>query len=180
MKTLYFDMDGVVARYDYGLYVPKQKNEIPPFLILNSHVFRDLEPDDTILESLNILYSKYRDSEYVTVKILTNIPTGLLQAEHTIDKYEWCKKHIQGFKQEDFFCTSVKKHNAVAQTLWSLTEDDILIDDYNKNLDNWTAHGGHAVKYINGINSVNIKYDSILHTWTPEGIVRKLEFIMNL
>ncbi len=31
--------------------------------------------------------------------------------------------------------------------------NNILIDDYNHNLEEWTAHGGYPVKLINNINS---------------------------
>ena len=33
--------------------------------------------------------------------------------------------------------------------------NDVLIDDYNKNLEDWREHGGLAVKYLNGINSAD-------------------------
>ena len=34
-----------------------------------------------------------------------------------------------------------------------LTRDDILIDDYNKNLTEWSQKGGTSIKYCNGINN---------------------------
>lgn len=37
-----------------------------------------------------------------------------------------------------------------------LTYRDILIDDYNENLENWREMGGLAIKYNNGINSPNV------------------------
>lgn len=34
-----------------------------------------------------------------------------------------------------------------------LSGHDILIDDYNENLELWREYGGTAVKYLNGINN---------------------------
>ncbi len=180
MKTIYFDMDGVLAKYDYNLYVPGPNGELAPFLKLKSHVFLNLEPEENVMEAFNELYTKYKGSDSVSIKVLTSIPTGLLQAEHTIDKFKWCMKYIKNFDSDDFFCTSVKKHDAISESLWQLTKYDVLIDDYWKNLENWREHGGRAVKFINGINSVNPDFDSVMANWTPKGIVNKIEWTLDI
>ena len=174
MKTVYFDMDGVMAKYDYDLYVPKRENEVPPFLKLGSHVFLYLEPMKNVMEAFNILYKRYKDNPDVRIKVLTSIPVGLLQAEHTLDKYTWCVSNIEEFHTEDFFCTSVKKHNAIADTLWNLTENDILVDDWNANLYNWREHGGYALKLVNEINSVNPDFDYIKSAWDSKRIAESI------
>lgn len=176
--TIYADMDGVMTKYDYDLYVPRIEGETPPFLQLNRHVFADMEENKNFMIAYNILYNKYRNSELVNVKVLTGIPVGLLQAEHTIDKYGWCDGHIDEFNQEDFFCVSIPKHDAVSSCLWNLTKYDILIDDYPKNLENWRKHGGTAIKCVNGINSVNPDYQYIKTDWSPDRIVQKIESII--
>lgn len=177
-KTLYFDMDGVLAKYDYGLYIPKREGQVPPFMQLGSHVFVDIEPEANVVQAFERLYERYKGSKKIGIKVFTCIPVGLLQAEHTIDKFRWCRFHISLFDSNDFFCTSVPKHDAVSESLWTLTKDDILIDDYNKNLDNWTAHGGTAIKCLNGINSINDKYDYIETSWSPDEIVKKLNWLL--
>lgn len=178
MKTVYFDLDGCLAVYDYGLYIPKSEDETPLYLQLGAHVFRNLDVMESVMKAFNILYEKYKNSEDVQFKIMTGIPVGLLQAEHTIDKYFWCNDTIQNFEQQDFFCVSVPKHEAVSESLWNLTEDDILIDDYPKNLDNWRKHGGTAIKCLNGINSFDANYDYIEASWSAEEIVEKIEAII--
>ena len=34
-----------------------------------------------------------------------------------------------------------------------LQPTDVLLDDYNNNLENWVEHGGIGIKLLNGINS---------------------------
>ena len=179
MKNLWFDMDGVMTVYDYDLYVPGKAGETPLFLQLGSHVFAKLAENEELMQSFNALYEKYRDSEEVAVNVLTSIPVGLLQAEHTLDKYNWCVAHVKDFRAEDFYCVSVPKHDAVIDFLWPLTKDDILVDDYPKNLANWTKRGGTAVKCVNGINSYSELYDCIDTRWPAEKITAALEEIIH-
>ena len=178
MRTVYFDLDGCLAKYDYGLYIPKSESETPLYLQLGAHVFRHLEAMESMLKAFNILYEKYKNNKDIQFKIMTGIPVGLLQAEHTIDKYLWCTYMIRNFDSQDFFCVSVPKHEAVSDYLWDLTENDILIDDYPKNLDNWRKHGGTAIKCLNGINSFDANYDYIEASWSVEEIIDKIEEII--
>ena len=175
MKNLWFDMDGVMTVYDITLYTSEKAGEVPPFLVPRSHVFATLRDNPNLMEAFNTLYKEYRDDPDVSINVLTSIPVGLLQAEHTLDKYEWCVKNIPDFSKEDFYCVSVPKHDAVIDFLWPLTRDDILIDDYPKNLTNWVRRGGTAVKCVNGINSYNELYTCIDTRWEAEKIVRVLK-----
>ncbi len=176
--TFYFDMDGVMAEYDQSLYVASHEGETPPFLIPKSHIFLHLKANGTIMAVFNYLYNKYRYDPTVNFKVLTSIPVGLCQAEHTIDKFTWSKGMVENFDIDDFYCVSVPKHHAVSESLWTLTANDILLDDYNLNLDNWDKHGGTALKCINHINSINPKYDYIDIDWSIGDIVIKIEDII--
>ena len=177
-KNLWFDMDGVMTIYDYDLYVPKKAGETPRFLQPRSHVFASLAENEALMKAFDLLYKKYKRSEEVSVNVLTSIPVGLLQAEHTLDKYQWCLDHIPDFSAEDFYCVSVPKHDAVIDFLWPLTKNEILIDDYPKNLANWTKRGGTAVKCVNGINSYSDLYPCIDTRWEAERIVEALEALL--
>lgn len=83
--TLWCDMDGVVAVYDADGF--RGKN--PPFLIPDSHYFRDCTPDMRIIKALQLLHDVY----HVKIKIISNIDVTLKQEHHT-DKYNWLKKYI--------------------------------------------------------------------------------------
>lgn len=170
----WWDMDGTLTVYDYAMYSSNDPSVTPPFYQRQSHCFLDLEPHSSVLQAYNILYARSKVRKTFYNRVLTSIPVGILQAEHTIDKYFWCENHIRQFDVDDFFCISVPKHSGVASDLWQLTEKDILIDDYNRNLINWKEHGGTAIKCVNNINSVNPLFDYIRTDWSANDIVRVL------
>ena len=43
----------------------------------------------------------------------------------------------------------------MGSTARTLSKKDVLIDDWNPNLQMWEKHGGTAIKYLNGINSAD-------------------------
>ena len=168
--VIYFDMDGVLTEYDRSLYETKD-GSIPLFLRHKSHVFKHLKPNVSMVN----LYNELRNSQHdIHVKILTSIPVGLLQFEHTYDKFIWCKYHLQPFSDDDFFCVSVPKHQAVADSLWPLRRHHLLLDDWNENLYNWQDHGGTAVKCLNGINSYNERFPTLDITWSIPDMMERL------
>ena len=126
----WFDMDGVLARYDYGLYLPPESG-FPRYLLRQEHMFRNMEPDRTAISLFTDMYGRY----------LTEKPYY------------------------------------VRTDLWKLTALDILIDDYNKNLDDWKAHGGTPVKYVNGINSPRNDMPNLSHDMHPSDMRAALELL---
>ena len=81
-------------------------------------------------------------------------PIGTIFNEHLHDKILWLKEHMPYLKIEDILISVTDKRDAVEYVNGhTLTANDILIDDYNKNLVEWQAAGGTSVKYCNGINS---------------------------
>lgn len=144
--TLWCDMDGVVAVYDADGF--RGKN--PPFLIPDSHYFRDCTPDMRIIKALQLLHDVY----HVKIKIISNIDVTLKQEHHT-DKYNWLKKYMPFINiDKNYHTTTVSKAKYVARiTHHHLTKSDILISDYNKDLIAWTESGGTSIKYANGINN---------------------------
>lgn len=172
----WFDMDGVLAKYDYDIYAPAD-GSTPHYMVRQKHMYRNMEPNPAAMALFNHMYRKSKQHKEYYVRTLTGIPVGLLQAEHTIDKYFWIAGRVKNFDQDDFFCTSVEKHSAVASDLWKLTEHDILIDDYNPNLENWKKSGGTPIKYVNGINSPRNDMPNIIYDMQPKDMAACLEAI---
>lgn len=152
---VYFDMDGVLAKYNRSGYVSID-GKTPPYLMKDGHYFFNLEPDEkaiAILQKLN---------EVCSVKILTAVSKkGSIYLEHVRDKIAWINKYCPFIDiKTQFISTATDKGNLAKSIcdydslgLSSFSINHILIDDYNNNLNNWVYHGGTALKYINGINS---------------------------
>ena len=154
----YFDMDGVLVQYDREAYT----GDNPLFLQKNSHYFRDLKPDRRALSLIDAVWrdvqkSNEKKSEDETpddVFILTSIYNhGAIFSEHLHDKLHWLHKWLPYIDVEHVFISVTSKHDAVEYIKdKALTSDDILIDDYNRNLEEWRKAGGRPVKYLNGLN----------------------------
>lgn len=150
MKNYYIDMDGVLAKYDKTAYV----GEDPLYMQKNQHYFRNLEPDRKMLEFIDILHKRCRytgDNVY----ILTTLPiNGAIFNEQFHDKIAWINEWLPYMSIDNILISVTSKRDAVEYIHnHSLSQSDILIDDYNKNLLDWQNAGGTSVKYCNGINS---------------------------
>lgn len=171
-KNYYFDMDGVAVKYDRSAYVGKH----PLFLKKNQHYFRDLEPDRKILEVIDLLYQQSRytgDNIYMLTSLMMN---GAIFNEHFHDKVIWNNNWLPYLDINHILISVTSKRDAVEFIHnHCLTENDILIDDWNKNLIDWKAAGGTAFKYCNGLNSPH-SYDGpiLLPELSADEIVTRL------
>lgn len=148
-RNYYIDMDGVLAVYDRNAYT----GDDPLFARKNAHYYRNLEPDRKMLEFVDNIYSKSRytgDNIY----ILTSLPNnGAIFNEQFHDKITWVKQWLPYLDIDSILISVTSKRDAVEYIHnHTLTKNDILIDDYNKNLCEWRDAGGTAIKYCNGIN----------------------------
>lgn len=156
----YFDMDGVIALYDRNAY-KETDGQQPRWLKKNEHYFRHLEADMWALELIYdvISYTKThirKDGTHDNVYILTSVVVGPIFNEHFHDKILWAREKIPQLPLENILISVGDKNDCVEfVTDHVLTKEDILIDDYNPNLEKWKAAGGTAVKYCNGINSTD-------------------------
>ena len=169
--SFYFDMDGVLCAYDYGMYKARKGQTTPPFLVHGGHAFRYIPENPAVMQAFSMLYGLVPKGN---CRVLTGIPVGICQAEHTIDKYQWMRERMPGFRQEDFLCVSVPKHEAIMTPLTKLDPSCILVDDYNPNLYNWQQNGGTAIKLLNGINTENLDFVNIPAVWTASEILSAL------
>lgn len=147
--TVYLDMDGVMFFYEKEAY-HAPKNETPLFMQKNKHYFQTVRPDPRIQK----LVYKLTDNR-IPVYILSHCFPGDMLEEHTNDKWESIKRYYPRLAvPEQFIITTISKPEIIIKTQnRKLKKTDILIDDYNKNLNEWTESGGTALKYINGINN---------------------------
>lgn len=139
MSRIFIDMDGTLARFhDEAAYLERMYE--PGF-------FRGLHPFSDFLLAVNFsLFTGGLNKKDVYI-LSSVIESPTCETE----KREWLKKYMPDFTEEQqIFCPmGVPKAELVPK---GINPDDILIDDYNKNLEEWRAAGGLAVKFVNNIN----------------------------
>lgn len=145
-------MDGVLVLYDKDAY----KGDDPVWKRPNYHYFLNCSPDYTMLHIADELYrhcQQTNDEMYILTSLSAK---NAIFNEHFHDKILWLNKYMPYIDINHILISVTAKRDAVEYiTDHVLTINDILIDDYNKNLDEWHLAGGTSVKYCNGINNPN-------------------------
>ena len=186
MIHIYFDMDGVLAKYDRNAYKEDPETHERLFETKNKHYFRYVPADDKMT---NVLFH-LTDRTYA-IKLLRagmDIETHVISTlskkssafiEQYDDKVAWLKDNIKNFPTEEFYpALGEKRDIAILIRGKKLNTTDILIDDYNVNLTSWRDAGGTAIKYLNGVNSAE-SWDGpyIDQEMTSSEIIRMLEIL---
>ncbi len=176
MKNLYVDMDGTLCRfYERAMCVEKCRE--PGF-------FRSLSPYENLVKALQILSNSVLDvKENFRVCILSAVYDDSAGA----DKEYWIRKYISDDIPVFFSGLDVKK-SVFAGNLYGtnrLSKDDYLLDDYSKNLIEWSEAGGTAVKFGNelngrGWNGHNFRGHTVYYDQAPEELAHDLLCIMGL
>ena len=135
-KNRYFiDIDGTLAVYISKEYAWWEIDGI----------FRYLEPQEQVLKAIKDLI--YNNEE---VYIVTAYHRHTPQVKY--DKIYWLQKHLPEVSLDHQIYTLCGEDkttyipNGVKPT-------DILLDDFNRNLENWRKVGGTSIKLLNGLNS---------------------------
>lgn len=148
---IYFDMDGVLAKYDWDGY-KLNADGIMKFEEVGSHYFLHVEPDEVAINFFKLCLKNIPDDTYIITSVSSRQD---IRFEQIIDKMTWLHSIVPQFDVgSKFIAVSSNKRDFVTGIRgMSLNRTDILIDDYNPNLYKWLMTGGTAVKYLNGINS---------------------------
>jgi 5'(3')-deoxyribonucleotidase len=158
--SVYFDIDGTLGKwYSDGRGLPYEEIINP-----TNHYFRDIEPHEGMIELAKALHDKGVD-----VCIISAADKGTIR-----DKWEWIDEHLP-FVLKGNICFSpigADKSDFVKGN----ADISILIDDYNKNLEEWK---GTSIKAINTVNSHQDKFPEIDFTGEEamlhEGVIMTLE-----
>lgn len=143
-----FDMDGVLATYDWSGYTEKVDG-VPKYL--TPGYFYEREPNPVAIEFFKECLRLFPNEVY----IITTVPDGECRNRVVLDKLRWIDKYIKDFDigTHAICCTS----NKMSFIEWirgsTITKNDVLIDDYNTNLYSWFTRGGTAIKWLNGLNT---------------------------
>lgn len=152
--TYWFDMDGCIACYDRDGYIAPEQGPAP-YQDTTQHYFLERTPDERLIRVLKELNQR-RPGQ---IRILTTVSDqGNLFLHQIRDKQAWLAKYCPFLNlQTQFLPAFSNKRNLLSLLFQSdhdiLRSQDILIDDYNPNLEQWQKAGGIPIKYCNGINS---------------------------
>jgi 5'(3')-deoxyribonucleotidase len=152
MKTLYLDMDGVVADFNgyaekllgYRAYEERWEEHEWQLISQNSRIYRDLnktvEADFLVKYCMDLVVEKNWE-----LKFLTAVPRNNDLAWAFTDKITWGRKH---------FPYIPVMFGPYSKDKWQhCTPGDILIDDRTSNIEEWTAAGGIGILHKGDIDS---------------------------
>ena len=136
---IFVDMDGTLARFhDEVKYLERMWEE---------GFFKQLKPFEEICSAIKLLKLKNPDAEiYILSAAIEGEPPYCQQQKH-----EWLDKYLPEIDREHRIFTTIGKPKADF-IKGGIRMTDILIDDYNKGLEEWEKYGGTAVKCVNNIN----------------------------
>lgn len=141
--NVFFDVDGVLAIFEPCSGEP---------WLEEPHFFLTRKPNENAIR----LYRKTRTLyEAIPLSSFPSVPVELEKeefAKYQKDKTQWLHTHT-GLAALLTCAPGNKTRAAVEYLNHRLTKRDILIDDYNPNLQEWYRAGGTAIKFLNGINS---------------------------
>jgi len=146
---IYIDNDGVNA--DFNKFVIQQTGS--PYQGKSTWV--DLENIDNLFSKLEVLPDAYDSVQriidmqgYSSVEILTALPllTGKLHTAQR-DKVEWIHNWIDDIIQVN--CVQNWRHKA----FFVMSKWDILIDDSQRNINEWVAAGGIGVYHTDWVST---------------------------
>lgn len=179
---IFVDMDGTIARFhDENLYLER---------MFEKGFFSGLKPFDNAVEAIKHIIDNHPNADVYVLSVAITTPYCLAEKNAWLDKYlpNIDKEHrifVENLSTAKSLCVpgsymykddNGKYHNKIFK-------NDILIDDYNKNLEEWERDGGTAIKAKNNINHKGLhgelwKGDLIDITDTAESIVERLTEII--
>lgn len=145
----FFDMDGVLARYNWNAYLTETRPGVKLYEDERLHYYRCCEPDQTAIALAKAFHAAGH-----RVFVLTNVRSSLPWAR--ADKAAWLEQHMPWLDTATrlIVADGDKAQAAMARSrMAGLKRTMPLFDDFNPNLHDWEAAGGASVKYLNGVNT---------------------------
>lgn len=157
MINIYIGIDGVLSKYNSKVHdMNKDQSSIS---YKDDRFFQNAEVDSKMVnvaqKLLNIIYDTKKQINISSLNFVSSISNkssdALLQCQ---DKSEWLLSNIAPAMDSRFIPSATKKADVISTRLGrNLTPRDILIDDFNEELNTWKEAGGTAIKYVNDVNT---------------------------
>ena len=136
---VFFDMDGTLARFHAENNYLERMYE-PSF-------FASLAPYENAVETVARLAEGGEAEVYVISSVIEGYPPG----DCAEQKHAWLDEHLPMIDRAHRIFPPMGA-NKTEYVTGGVHADDVLVDDYNKNLEEWEAAGGTSVKFVNDIN----------------------------
>lgn len=137
MKTIFFDIDGTLARFH-----DKEHNYIEK--MWQEGFYKYLEPFENIVKAVNYIAVNIKGINVAVISAYLDTEPPFVQKE----KREWLNEYLPEVKDIRLVPAGVDKSKYI-----SLNDGECwLVDDYNKNLNEWKKAGYNAIKFVNDIN----------------------------
>lgn len=140
MPKLFIDMDGTLARFhDEDLYLER---------MYEKNFFLNLKPFSSMVDAIKQIIRTGTAKVYIL--------SAVINETSKFEKNQWLDEYLPEIDREHRIFTNMdvpksqwlfigRRHNV-------LEKNDILLDDYNKNLEEWKSVGGTAIKAKNNLN----------------------------
>lgn len=148
---LFIDMDGTLARFhDETTYLER---------MFEKGFFENLKPFENMVAAVNQMIERNIAEVYILSSII-NSPWCETEKNKWLDKYLPSIDKVHRIFAIGAICRKtlyvpnalVYHDEETGKTRCDISKYNILIDDYNKNLSEWQAAGGTAIKAKNNIN----------------------------
>lgn len=139
-RRLYVDMDGTLCRFHDADHRYIENMWTQGF-------YKGLKPFATLVEGLRLFIQKNPDIDVYVLSAVLDTEPPFVEGE----KREWLHTYLPEISDDNmiFVPAGADKSAYVGAT----SENDVLLDDYNKNLREWQKAGGTAVKFVNDVNN---------------------------
>lgn len=134
-------MDGTLTEYKMNATVSDMMKE---------GFFRNLKPREQMLEAIRYLLEFQKEETEVFILSAVFPQT---ETESKREKNLWLDKYLPEIDSCHRIYTRVGEDKA--SFIGTIGENDILVDDYSRNLSQWVEKGGRAIKILNEVNGKN-------------------------
>ena len=159
---IFLDMDGTLAEFRT---LSTLEDLLEPGYFLN------LEPIQAMIEATHLLVTDDNYEVYILTSCLKESKTAIKE------KSEWLNRYLPEIdKEHRIFARCGESKTAFLQNSIGIYANDVLIDDYHFNLNQWH---GLPIKFFNGINgdkNEGWNQKGVYHTSSGQDIVNAIRF----
>lgn len=137
-QRIFVDMDGTLARFhDENKYLERMWEE---------GFFEQLKPFENAVDTVKLLAQDPNVEVFILSAAIEGEPPYCVAQKHA-----WLDRYLPEIDKTHRIFTAVGENKAELIP-HGIKASDVLIDDYNKNLEEWREQGGHSIKFVNNIN----------------------------